>query len=280
MRVVSLVPGTTEALFALGLGAGVVGVTHECDHPPAARELPRVTRSNLELEGLDGGAIDASVSSALAEGRSLYSVDLDAIRALEPDLVVAQEVCDVCAVPAGDVRLPGIRVLRQHPHSLEDVLGDIAELATACGVDGGPLLTSLRGRMEAATAHRWRVRGVFLEWLDPPFPAGHWTADLLRLAGVDDPLATPGRASAPVGWDAVREAAPEVLLVAPCGFDEATARREVERMGEQIAACGARRTVVFDGSAYFNRPGPRLVDSLELLVGELESGAERKPTRS
>jgi iron complex transport system substrate-binding protein len=273
MRIVSLVPGTTEALFALGLGAGVAGVTHECDHPRAACGLPRVTRSNLELEGLDGGAIDASVSAALAEGRPLYSVDLEAIRALEPDLVVAQDVCEVCAVAAADVRLPGVRLLRQHPHSLEDVLAGIAELATACGVDGGPLLASLRARVEAATNRGPRVRGVFLEWLDPPFPAGHWTADLLRLAGVDDPLATPGRPSAPVSWDAVREAAPEVLLVAPCGMDEAGARCEVERMGEQVAACGAGRTVVFDGSAHFNRPGPRLVDSLELLVEELARDA-------
>ncbi|HEY4025199.1 MAG TPA: ABC transporter substrate-binding protein [Candidatus Dormibacteraeota bacterium] len=269
MRVVSLVPGTTEALFALGLGAQVAGVTHECDHPPAARGLPRVTRSNLDLEGLDGGGIDASVGSALAEGRPLYSVDLEAIRVLEPDLVVAQDVCDVCAVSADDVRLPGIRVLRQHPHSLEDVLRDMAELASACGVDGGPLLAGLRRRIAAASAAGPRVRGVFLEWLDPPFPAGHWTADLLRLAGIEDPLATAGRPSAPVTWDAVREAAPEILLVAPCGLDEVSARREVERMGERIAGCGARRIAVFDGSAYFNRPGPRLVDSLELLVREV-----------
>ena len=264
-RVVSLVPGATETLFALGLGSWVVGVTHECDHPPAARDLPRVTRSNLALEGLDGGAIDGEVNAALAAGQPLYSVDLEAIARLEPDLVVAQDVCDVCAVAADDVRLPGVPVLRQHPHTLEDVLADIGRLAEACGVDGAPLLDSLLARVEAATSTR-RVRGVFLEWLDPPYATGHWTPDLLRLAGVEDPLARPGRPSTATTWEAVRAAEPELLLVAPCGFDEARARGEVERLADRIAATGARRTVVFDGSAYFNRPGPRLVDSLELLA--------------
>jgi iron complex transport system substrate-binding protein len=269
VRIVSLVPGATESLFALGLGPWIVGVTHECDHPAAVLALPRVTRSNLDLDGLDGGAIDASVNAALAMGGPLYSVDLDAIGRLEPDLVVAQDVCDVCAVPADDVRLPGVRVLRQHPHSLEDVLAGIEELGAVCGVDPTPVMAGLRRRIEAVGANGPSVRAVFLEWLDPPYGAGHWTPDLLRLAGVDDPLATPGRPSRSLSWEAVREAAPEVLLVAPCGFDEARARVEVERMAGQIAATGAGRVAVFDGSAHFNRPGPRLVDSLELLAAEV-----------
>jgi len=269
---VSLVPGATESLFVLGLGPQVVGVTHECDHPPAARALPRVTRSNLAPGGQDGGAIDASVNAALAAGQPLYSVDLDAIRRLEPDLVVAQDVCDVCAVAADDVRLPGVPVLRQHPHTLEDVLADIQRLAEACGADAGPLLSGLRSRIAAATGSG-RVRGVFLEWLDPPYATGHWTPDLLRLAGVDDPLARPGRPSSRTTWEAVRTAEPEVLFVAPCGFDEFRARAEVARLADRVAATGARRTVVFDGSAYFNRPGPRLVDSLELLAAACTGGA-------
>jgi iron complex transport system substrate-binding protein len=179
---------------------------------------------------------------------------------------VAQDVCDVCAVAADAVALPGVPVLRQHPHSLDDVLADVEGLAAACGADAGPLLAALRVRIEAVAAAPAGVRGVFLEWLDPPYAAGHWTPDLLRLAGIDDPLARPGRPSSPVTWEAVRDAAPDVVLIAPCGFDEATARREVERLADRIAATGAGRTVVFDGSAYFNRPGPRLVDSLELLA--------------
>jgi iron complex transport system substrate-binding protein len=130
-------------------------------------------------------------------------------------------------------------------------------------------VAGLRARIAAAAAPGRRVRAVFLEWLDPPFGAGHWTPDLLRLAGVDDPLARAGRPSPPTTWEAVRDAEPEALLVAPCGFDEERARQEVERLAVEIAATGARRTVVFDGSAYFNRAGPRLVDSLELLAAAL-----------
>ncbi len=273
MRIVSLLPGATEALWALGLGGRLVAVSHECDHPAEVLRLPRVTRSRLELEGLDGGAIEARVRESVAAGEQLYAVDAVRIRELRPDLVVVQDVCEVCAVPGGQVEreLGGVRVLRQHPHSLEDVLDGIAELGRACGVDPDPVLAELRRRIAAAAAAAPRppVRGVFLEWLDPPYPAGHWTPDLLRLAGVEDPLARPGRPSAPVGWDDVAAARPEVLIVAPCGFTEDRARAEAGRLREEMARTGARRVLVFDGSAHFNRPGPRLVDSLEALVAGL-----------
>ena len=276
MRIVSLLPGATETLFALGLGGRVVGVTHECDHPAAARELPRVTRPLLDLHGLDGAGIEAAVAEAAAAGRPLYEVDGARIRQLRPDLVVAQDVCRVCAVPAEQalVELPGVRVLRQHPHTLADVLDGMAELARVCGVEESGLLQRLRQRIDsaaAAAAARPRVRGVFLEWLDPPYPAGHWTPDLLRLAGIDDPLARPGRPSAPVGWEAVAAARPELLLLAPCGFDLDRARGEAERRSRALEAVGARRMAVFDGSSFFNRPGPRLVRSLEMLCEEAAS---------
>src|SRR5207249_2393852 len=173
MRIVSLLPSATEALFALGLGDRLVAVTHECDFPPEATLLPNVTRSTLRLEDRQSDAIEAAVSMAAAEGRSLYDVDVGAIRDLEPDLVVAQDVCHVCAVPADQVvpDLPGIRVIRQHPHTLEDVLIDIQDLAAACGTDATSLMASLRSRIQAAARAGRRlpsVRGVFLEWLDPP----------------------------------------------------------------------------------------------------------------
>jgi len=271
MRVVSLLPSATETLFALGLGDSVVAVTHECDYPPEARQRPIVTRSVYDFAGSTSGDIERQVALAAERGDSLYEVDTAAIRELEPDLVIAQDVCRVCAVAASQVvdELAPIPVLRQHPHTLADVLADIVELARACNADAEPLMAGLRARLEAAraaAATRPRVRGVFLEWLDPPYPAGHWTPDLLDLAGVDDPLARPGRPSIAGTWEQVRAAAPELLVLAPCGWDAERAGREAAAVQDRIDSVGAGRVVVLDGSAYFNRPGPRLVDSLEALV--------------
>lgn len=271
MRIVSLLPSATESLFALGLGNQVVAVTHECDFPPEATTLPIVTRPTLALEDQDSGRIEAAVSMAAGEARSLYEVDTARIRALNPDLVVAQDVCDICAVAADQVAqdLVGISMVRQHPHSLEDVLADIEELAATCKVDPTPLMTSLRARIRiAAHAARdlGRIRGVFLEWLDPPYPAGHWTPDLLELAGIEDPLCRPRHPSIPASWADVAAAEPELLILAPCGFTRERAVVEAELVQAQIDAVGPARVVVLDGSAFFNRPGPRLVDSLEVLV--------------
>ena len=271
MRIVSLLPSATESLFALGLGDELVARTHECDYPPEAARLPVVTRSTLPLDGRPSGEIEELVALAAREGRSLYEVDTKAILALDPDLVVAQDICDVCAIPADQVAadLAGIRMLRQHPHSLAEVLADIEELADACARDARPLMAALQRRIEAASleaAALPRTRGVFLEWLDPPYPAGHWTPDLLKLAGIDDPLARPGVPSRATTWDAVRDAAPELVVVAPCGFDRSRAEREAESVRAEIESTGASHVAVLDGSAYFNRPGPRLVDSLEILV--------------
>ena len=271
MRIVSLLPSATEALFALGLGDQVVAVTHECDYPPGAASLPIVTRSTLQLSDQQSGAIDAAVSLAAMEGRSLYSVDTDAILALEPDLVVAQDICDVCAIPADQVaqELAGIRMIRQHPHTFDDVLNDIEELALDCGADPTLLMQGLRLRIEAASRKARSlvpVRGVFLEWLDPPYRAGHWTPDLLALAGIEDPLARPGIPSVAMQWSDVAAARPELLILVPCGFDLERAQAEAGLVHDRIETVGAKRVVVLDGSAYFNRPGPRLVDSLELLV--------------
>jgi iron complex transport system substrate-binding protein len=280
VRIVSLLPSATESLFALGLGDALVAVTHECDFPPDARRLPVVTRSTLPLADSSSGDIEALVSAAALEQAALYEVDFARIRELEPDLVVGQDVCDVCAVPMGRLgdRLEGIPVLLQHPHSLEDVLDDIAELGRVAGADPEPLLTGLRARVDAVAGHASaapRIRTVFLEWLDPPNPAGHWTPDLLRLAGLEDPLARPGRPSVARTWEDVRAARPELLVMAPCGFEEPRARAEAELVRELVESVEAGRVAVLDGSAYFNRPGPRLGDSLELLweVREGRAGA-------
>jgi len=271
VRIVSLLPSATESLFALGLGDQLVAITHECDYPPEAASLPVVTRSTLDLVGRSGAQVDDLVALAARDGRSLYEVDTDAIHRLDPDLVVAQDICDVCAIPADQVadELAGVRMIRQHPHSLADVLSDIEELADACGSDSTPLMAQLRRRIEAASVKASalpRVRGVFLEWLDPPYRAGHWTPDLLSLAGIDDPLARPGVPSVALSWDDVKRAQPALLVIAPCGFDRARAQREADSLTHAIDSTGAVKVVVLDGSAYFNRPGPRLVDSLEILV--------------
>src|SRR5437016_8833719 len=271
MKIVSLLPSATESLFALGLGDQLVAVTHECDYPPEAASLPVVTRSTLDLVGRSGEEIDELVALAARDGRSLYDVDTDAINRRDPDLVVAQDICDVCAIPADQVadELAGVRMIRQHPHSLADVLTDIEELADACGVESTGLMSQLRRRIEAASrraAELPRVRGVFLEWLDPPYRAGHWTPDLLSLAGIDDPLATRGVPSVALTWDDVGMARPALLVLAPCGFDQARAAQQAGSLRRQMDSVDAQRVVVLDGSAYFNRPGPRLVDSLEVLV--------------
>jgi iron complex transport system substrate-binding protein len=278
LRIVSLLPSATETLFALGLGDQVVAVTHECDYPPEAAALPVVTRSTFDLAGKSSAEIEESVALAARDGASLYEVDTAAIRDLRPDLVVAQDVCRVCAVPASQVvdELSPIPVLRQHPHTLEDVLRDIENLGAACGGKVDPLMTSLRGRIAAASRARRRVRGVFLEWLDPPYPAGHWTPDILELAGVDDPLARGGTPSTAITWAEVAAARPEVLVLAPCGWGLERARQEAIAVADRIETVGASRVLVLDGSAYFNRPGPRLVDSLDALVDGLTGVADGK----
>ncbi|TMF00668.1 MAG: cobalamin-binding protein [Chloroflexi bacterium] len=274
MRIVSLLPSATETLFALGLGDQLVAVTHECDYPPEAAALPVVTHSTFDLAGKSSQDIEDAVALAARDGASLYEVDTAAIRDLRPDLVVAQDVCRVCAVPASQVmdELSPIPVLRQHPHTLDDVLRDIEDLASACGTDASSLMSSLRKRMAAASEKARamaRVRGVFLEWLDPPYPAGHWTPDILSLAGIDDPLARAGLPSSAITWTDVAAARPEVLVLAPCGWGLERARQEVKAVAARVEAVGAGRVLVLDGSAYFNRPGPRLADSLEVLVESL-----------
>ena len=271
MRIVSLLPSATESLFALGLGDRLVAVTHECDFPPEARALPCVTRSTLGLDGEQSAGIEEAVSLAAMEGRSLYEVDTQAILRLRPDLVVAQDICDVCAIPADQVatELAGIPMIRQHPHTLAEVMAGIEELAVACDADPAPLMRGLDRRLEVAcrkVAESSRVRGVFLEWLDPPYRAGHWTPDLLSLAGIDDPLARAGVPSVAMSWADVRAARPDLLILAPCGFDQERAELEAQLVRREIDHVGASRVVILDGSAYFNRPGPRLIDSLELLV--------------
>lgn len=272
----SLVPHATELLFALGLGDQVIAVTHECDYPPAALRLPRVTRDVLP-HGLSAGEIDAAVRERTAQGEAIYELDEDALRALEPDLIVTQALCPVCAVSFQDVaklaaKLPSKpRVISLDPHTLGETLGDVRTLAEATDrrERGIELVGEIAARIEEvklAVRSAIRPRVVALEWLDPVFVAGHWTPQLIELAGGEDLLGLPGEHSITVSWEAVIEAAPEIVVVMPCGYDASRAHLEALEHAERLTSIGAGRVVAVNASAYFSRPGPRLIDGLELLA--------------
>jgi iron complex transport system substrate-binding protein len=276
MRIVSLVPSATEMLFALGVGDEVTAVTHECDHPPAALELPKVTRDVIG-PGLPPDEIDRAVRALTEQGKSIYELDEDALRRLQPDLIVTQELCAVCAVSYDDVRAVAERldsqpqVLALDPHTLGEVLGDVRTLAQAtdakdAGVDLVKDAASRIDRVRLAVRAVAPVSVAALEWLDPVFVAGHWTPQLIEYAGGFDVLGMPGEHSAQRSWDEVRAAAPEVVVVMPCGYDADRALEEAESYADELESLGARRVVAVDAAAYFSRPGPRLITGLELMA--------------
>jgi iron complex transport system substrate-binding protein len=276
MRIVSLVPSATELLFALGLGPDVVAVTHECDYPAAARDLPKVTR-DLLAPGLSAAEIDAAVKQRTLAGESIYELDTEALHELGPDLIVTQALCTVCAVSYDDVRSVAEEIDTQplvvslDPHTVGEVLGDARTLAQATGAKDAAveLVARAAARIDAvrvATRRATPVRVAALEWLDPPFAAGHWTPQLISYAGGEDMLGLAGEPSEERSWEEVAAARPEVVIVMPCGYDAEIAHREAEMHREQLAAIGAREVVAVDAGAYFSRPGPRIIDGLELLA--------------
>jgi iron complex transport system substrate-binding protein len=276
MRIASLVPSATEMLFALGLGESVVGVTHECDFPAGAGELPHLTATVLP-EGLSAGEIDAAVKQVVGEGRALYSLDEERLAALAPDLIVTQAVCEVCAVSYEDVvqvasRLPGPpRVLQQDPSSLGEVLEDVGRLGDAAGIAGRgrELRAELEARLVAvreAVAGADRLRVVALEWLDPPFVGGHWIPEMVEIAGGEDVAGAAGAKSPQVEWEALAALDPDAVVVMPCGwYVEESLAQAAEHRG-RIASLGAGRVFAVDAASTYSRPGPRLVDGVELLA--------------
>jgi iron complex transport system substrate-binding protein len=282
MRIVSLVPHATELLFALGLQEEIVGVTHECDHPPRAAALPHVTHDVL-APGLSAGEIDAAVRERTQTGEAIYELDTAALRDLEPDLIVTQALCPVCAVSYEDVaavaaEMPSRpRVIALDPKTLGETLGDVRTLAEATGRrrEGVELIARSAGRIDRvrlAVRGRRRPRVAALEWLDPVFVAGHWTPQMIELAGGEDVLGLAGEASETVSWEQLAEAAPEIVVAMPCGYDAARAHDEALAHAARLRELGAGRVVAVDASAYFSRPGPRLVDGLELLGALLHPG--------
>jgi len=276
MRIVSLVPSATEMLFALGLGGDVIAVTHECDYPPAVRELPKITRDVLPA-GLSTAQIDAAVKERTLQGQSIYELDTEMLRDLRPDLIVTQALCSVCAVSYEDVRAVADeiethpQVISLDPRTVGEVLGDARTLAQATDRrDTAVELVrdaSVRiDRIRLAVRRARRPRVVALEWLDPPFAAGHWVPQLIEFAGGEDVLGFPGERSEERSWEEVAASQPDLVIVMPCGFDAQIAHREAEMHREQLAALGAGEIVAVDAASYFSRPGPRIVDGLELLA--------------
>ena len=283
MRICTLLPSATETAFALGLGDSVVAVSHECDFPAAAGEKPVVVRGSIDSDNSTSREIDDLVQQRLSGGEGLYGLDLELLRRINPDLIITQGLCDVCAVGYDDVMAaagslrPPARVLSLSPGSLGEVLSDIARVGNATGTPerAETLVDTLRERVERVAGgvprDRPRPKVACLEWLDPLYAAGHWVPEMVELAGGVDVLAAKHEPSARVSMETLVEAAPEVMVLMPCGFDESRTRKEWEPLKDLpewrgIPAVANGRVFAVDGSKYFNRPGPRLVDGLEILA--------------
>lgn len=289
MRIVSLLPSLTEICFTLGLEHQLSAVTHECDYPARAQSLPFITRSILPPGLTDGAEIDRRVKAAVAEGKALYELDVDKLKGLQPDLILTQELCPVCAVSVEDVRSiagqldPVPEVASVEPRTLDEVLESINRVGglTNRDVTAKAVVDALRNQLERIAEHvqrsEHRQRVVCLEWLDPPMVAGHWVPEMVERAGGADPLGKAGRPSFEVAWRDVIDAEPDMIVLMPCGYDLPKTVAEAERVVsagqrippeiEQTPAVREGHVYAVDGSSFFNRPGPRLVCGVEILAG-------------
>ena len=294
MRIVSLLPSATEIVCSLGLEENLVGVTHECDYPPSVASLPKVTRT-LIPSSASSAEIDRLVREQLQTTKALYSLDAPLLESLVPDLIVTQALCDVCAVAEAEVRgaacqLPNDpRVVNLEPMTLSQVLDSIEKVGEAAAVDPAIVREALRGLQTRIDAVAERSRSIergprvaLLEWIDPPFCSGHWSPELVRLAGGVDGVGLEGQTSRTLSWDEVMKWRPEVVFIACCGFDVARTMEDVPGLCSvpgwaELPAVKDGRVYVTDGSQYFNRPGPRLVDSLEILAHALHPDVHPLP---
>jgi iron complex transport system substrate-binding protein len=272
--IISLLPAATEIVYALGAGDELVGRSHECDYPTQARALPVVSRPALELEGLGQGEVDAAVAAKMRTGESLYVVDEALLRELAPDVILTQDLCQVCA-PSGNelTRALGSLLNRPEivyltPRTLAEIDENIREVGRVIGreSEAQALVASNHERLErvrAATRSKPRRRVSFLEWTDPPFCAGHWVPEMIEIAGGEDRLGRPGADSVRISWDDVRAWAPEVVIVAPCGYG----LTEATRLAAELSEVPGARVVPVDANAYYARPGPRYAEGVEVLAG-------------
>ncbi len=282
MRIVSLLASGTEIVCGLGLGKQLVGISHECDFPPEALDKPRVSRPRFNPDGMASAEIDGSVRAAMAQYGSVYELDAALLKDLRPDLVLSQAVCDVCAVPTslaqeGVAALDGAAtVLSLDAHDVGGVLTTIERVAAAAGAGerAERYLASLTARISAVaafTAGARRPTVLAVEWLAPPFVPGHWTPEMIEIAGGECLRGETGRPSREVTWEELRKLDPEVLLIMPCGYGLEQARVDADHAAERLtavapAAVETGRAFVLDGSSYFNRSGPRIVDGIEILA--------------
>jgi len=280
MRIVSFLPAATEIAHALGAGDNLVGRSHECDFPADVRRLPIVSRPALSLDGLTQSAIDDAVTARMRTGESLYVVDERLLNDLAPDVVLTQDLCQVCA-PSGNELTRALAsmpsrpsVVYLTPRTLAEIDENILAVGDAIGraSEARALVDRIRARLDRLRDDGRRVarppRVSFLEWTDPLFCAGHWVPEMIEIAGGVDRLGRPGGDSVRISWDDVREWAPEIVIVAPCGFG----LEEAERLARELPPIPGARIVPVDANAYFARPGPRYVDGIELLSRIFKSG--------
>ena len=287
-RIVSLLPAATEIAAALGLMDEVVGVSHECDFPNEANTRPRVTHCPVHNAGLASKEVDQWVRRALREQGTIYTIDEPLLRELRPDVILTQKLCDVCAVGYGTVArlaetLPGPpRVVNLEPTSLSDIFENIRHVAEACGVleRAERVIANLSARVEAVRERAAQIadrpRCFLMEWVDPPFCSGHWGPELVQIAGGHDPLGRKHKPSAQIDWKQVLNPGPEFIVLALCGYDVDLARRDYELLKnfsgfDSLPAARSGDIYLVNASAYFARPGPRIVDSIEILAGILHA---------
>jgi iron complex transport system substrate-binding protein len=285
MRIASLLASATEVVYALGLGDQLVAISHECDYPPDALSKPRVSRPRFEAAGLSSRAIDGAVRTAMAEHGSVYLLDQERLRTERPDLILTQAVCQVCAVPtslaeeAARVLEKGARVVSLDAHSVEDIFRSIRQVGAATGAAGRAelLVAGLEMRLDQvrrAVAGLERPGVLAVEWLDPPFVPGHWVPEMIELAGGCCLAGQAGRPSRQLSWSDLAGLDPDVLVVMPCGYPLERSRQEAEAHAQDLARVASRalasgRAYVVDGSSYFNRSGPRVMDGIEILAALL-----------
>ena len=281
-RIVSLLPSATEILHFVGAGDSLIGVTHECDYPSGVETLPKLTSTPLDHHSMTSAEIDAAIGEHLTDTGSIYALDAELLEELEPDLVLTQGLCDVCAVSLSVVERATVgltkapRILSMNPTSLGGMLDATVEVGEAVGrgAEAREGVASLRerlARVEEATAELPPPRAGCIEWLDPPFSAGHWVPEMVRLAAGAELFAREGEPSARLSWSEVFEAAPEVLVFMPCGFDAARTVEEARALADRpnwsdLPAVREGRVWAVDANSYFSRPGPRLVEGVEILV--------------